>query len=96
LLDSDLAELYGVEVKQLKRQVKRNINRFPEDFMFQLQKEEYESLRSHFGTLKRGEHAKYLFYAFTEQGVAMLSTVLNSEIYLINQSFQKTMDSGSQ
>jgi hypothetical protein len=51
LLDSDLAELYGVEVKQLKRQVRRNINRFPEDFMFQLQKEEYESLRSHFGTL---------------------------------------------
>jgi len=58
LLDSDLAELYGVEVKQLKRQVRRNINRFPEDFMFQLQKEEYESLRSHLGALKRGEHAK--------------------------------------
>ena len=71
LLDSDLAELYGVEVKRLKRQVRRNINRFPEDFMFQLQKEEYESLRSYFGTLKRGEHAKYLPYAFTEQGVAM-------------------------
>jgi phage regulator Rha-like protein len=79
LLDSDLAELYGVEVKQLKRQVRRNINRFPEDFMFQLQKEENESLRSHFGTLKRGEHAKYLSYAFTEQGVAMLSSVLNSD-----------------
>ena len=79
LLDSDLAELYGVEVKQLKRQVRRNINRFPEDFMFQLQKEEYESLRSHFGTLKRGEHAKYFPYAFTEQGVAMLSSVLNSD-----------------
>jgi phage regulator Rha-like protein len=79
MLDSDLAELYGVEVKQLKRQVRRNINRFPEDFMFQLQKEEYESLRSHFGTLKRGEHAKYLPYAFTEQGVAMLSSVLNSD-----------------
>jgi len=79
LLDSDLAELYGVEVKQLKRQVRRNINRFPEDFMFQLQKEEYESLRSHFGTLKRGEHSKYLPYAFTEQGVAMLSSVLNSD-----------------
>jgi len=79
LLDSDLAELYGVEVKQLKRQVRRNINRFPEDFMFQLQKEEYESLRGHFGTLKRGEHAKYLPYAFTEQGVAMLSSVLNSD-----------------
>jgi len=79
MLDSDLAELYGVEVKQLKRQVRRNIDRFPEDFMFQLQKEEYESLRSHFGTLKRGEHAKYLPYVFTEQGVAMLSSVLNSE-----------------
>src|SRR4030042_537746 len=79
LLDSDLAELYGVEVKQLKRQVRRNIKRFPEDFMFQLQKEEYESLRSHFGTLKRGEHAKYFPYAFTEQGVAMLSSVLNSD-----------------
>lgn len=60
LLDSDLAELYGVEAKQLKRQVRRNITRFPEDFMFELQKEEYESLRSHFGTLKRGGHAKYL------------------------------------
>ena len=60
LLDSDLAALYGVEVKQLKRQVRRNIHRFPEDFMFQLQKEEYESLRSRFGALKRGGHAKYL------------------------------------
>jgi hypothetical protein len=78
-LDSDLSELYSVEVKQLKRQVRRNINRFPEDFMFQLQKEGYESLRIHFGTLKRGEHAKYLPYAFTEQGVAMLSSVLNSD-----------------
>ena len=79
LLDSDLATLYGVEVKQLKRQVRRNIHRFPEDFMFQLQKEEYESLRSRFGALKRGGHAKYLPYAFTEQGVAMLSSVLNSD-----------------
>jgi hypothetical protein len=79
LLDSDLAALYGVEVKQLKRQVRRNIHRFPEDFMLQLQKEEYESLRSLFGALKRGEHAKYLPYAFTEQGVAMLSSVLNSD-----------------
>ncbi len=79
MLDSDLAELYGVEVKQLKRQVRRNIDRFPADFMIQLSKEEYESLRCHFGTLKRGEHSKYLPYAFTEQGVAMLSSVLNSE-----------------
>ncbi|MBT9537375.1 MAG: ORF6N domain-containing protein [Nitrospirae bacterium] len=79
LLDSDLAELYGVEVKHLKRQVRRNITRFPEDFMFQLRKEEHDSLRSHFGTLKRGEHSKYFPYVFTEQGVAMLSSVLNSE-----------------
>ncbi|MEK6582131.1 MAG: ORF6N domain-containing protein [Nitrospirota bacterium] len=79
LLDSDLAEMYGVEVKHLKRQVRRNITRFPEDFMFQLRKEEYDSLRSHFGTLKRGEHSKYFPYVFTEQGVAMLSSALNSE-----------------
>lgn len=79
MLDADLAELYEVEVKHLKRQVRRNIDRFPVDFMIQLSKEEYESLRRHFGTLKRGEHSKYLPYAFTEQGVAMLSSVLNSE-----------------
>lgn len=79
MLDSDLAELYGVEVKHLKRQVRRNIDRFPEDFMIHLSKDEYESLRRHFGTLKRGEHSKYLPYAFTEQGVAMLSSVLNSK-----------------
>ncbi len=79
ILDRDLAELYGVETKQLKRAVRRNINRFPKDFMFQLSKEEYQSLRSQFGTLKRGAHAKYPPMAFTEQGVAMLSSVLNSE-----------------
>jgi hypothetical protein len=79
ILDRDLAELYGVETKQLKRAVRRNINRFPEDFMFQLSKEEYQSLRSQFGTLKRGAHAKYPPMAFTEQGVAMLSSVLNSQ-----------------
>ena len=77
--DADLAVLYGVETKQLKRQVKRNIARFPKDFMFQLTRKEYNSLRSQFGTLKRGEHTKYLPYVFTEQGVAMLSSVLNSE-----------------
>ncbi|MBI4691807.1 MAG: ORF6N domain-containing protein [Nitrospirae bacterium] len=60
MLDSDLAGLYDVEVKHLKRQVKRNLDRFPTDFMIQLSKEEYESLRRHFGTLKRGEHSKYL------------------------------------
>jgi len=79
LLDLDLAELYGVETKQLKRAVRRNIDRFPPDFMFELAKEEYDSLRYQFGTLKRGEHSKYLPMAFTEQGVAMLSSVLKSK-----------------
>ena len=79
LLDRDLAELYGVETKQLKRAVRRNLPRFPSDFMFELTREEYNSLRSQFGTLKRGAHSKYLPFAFTEQGVAMLSSVLNSD-----------------
>ncbi len=81
MLDSDLAKLYGVSVKVLNQGVKRNINRFPEDFMFQLTKEEYDSLRSQIVTLKkgRGKHRKYLPYVFTEQGVAMLSSVLRSE-----------------
>lgn len=79
MLDSDLAELYGVGAKVLNRAVKRNRARFPEDFMFQLNAEEYRSLRYQFGTLKgRGKHRKYLPHAFTEQGVAMLSGVLNS------------------
>ena len=79
MLDRDLAALYSVETKQLKRQVTRNIDRFPEDFMFELTQSEYEFIRSQFGTLKQGEHAKYLPFAFTEQGVAMLSSVLNSK-----------------
>ncbi len=81
LLDSDLAEMYGVETKRLNEQVRRNIVRFPEDFMFQLNGEEYGALRSHFATLKksRGEHRKFFPHVFTEQGVAMLSSVLNSE-----------------
>jgi phage regulator Rha-like protein len=80
MLDRDLAVLYGVETKILNRAVKRNAERFPEDFMFQLNKEEYiELLRCQFGTLKRGQHRKYLPYAFTENGVAMLSSVLNSK-----------------
>lgn len=79
ILDSDLAKLYCVEVKQLKRAVNRNIQRFPSDFMFKLTREEYNSLRYQFGTLKRGQHSKYLPYAFTELGVAMLSSVLNSD-----------------
>jgi phage regulator Rha-like protein len=63
----------------LKRAVKRNIERFPVDFMFQLSRDEYNSLRFQFGALKRGEHAKYLPYAFTQEGVAMLSGVLKSQ-----------------
>ena len=78
MLDRDLAALYGVEVKYLNRQVKRNIERFPSDFMFQLTKE--DCLRCQIGTLngKRGEHLKYMPYAFTENGIAMLSGVLRS------------------
>ncbi|MBI5731078.1 MAG: ORF6N domain-containing protein [Ignavibacteriales bacterium] len=79
LLDRDLAELYGVETKKLNQAVKRNIGRFPRDFMFQLTIEESSSLRSQFVTLKKGQHSKYLPYVFTEQGVAMLSSILNSE-----------------
>lgn len=79
MLDSDLAELYGIETKYLKRQVKRNFSRFPSDFMFELGREEYNSLRCLFGTLERGRHSKYPPFAFTEQGIAMLSSVLNSE-----------------
>ncbi len=79
MLDQDLAELYGVETKQLKRAVKRNVDRFPADFMFELSKREYDSLRCQIGTLKRGGHSKYLPFAFTEQGVAMLSGILSSK-----------------
>lgn len=80
MLDKDLAELYGVEVKNLNKAVGRNLERFPDDFMFQLTKEEYDFLRFQNGTIKkgRGEHSKYLPYVFTEQGVAMLSGVLRS------------------
>lgn len=93
MLDKDLAILYGVSSKRLNEKVKRNIKRFPEDFMFQLNALEakmvniqIESLRSQFATLenneivsKRGRHRKYMPYAFTEQGIAMLSSVLNSD-----------------
>ena len=89
MIDRDIAELYGVETKVLNQAVKRNADRFPDRFMFQLTKEEQSeidssSLRSQFVTLKndtvnlRGKHSKYLSYAFTEQGVAMLSSVLRS------------------
>ena len=80
MIDRDLAELYGVPTKRLKEQVRRNISRFPEDFMFELSEGEEALLRSQIATLKgKGKHSKYLSMAFTEQGVAMLSTVLNSE-----------------
>ena len=77
MLDKDLAEMYGVETKQLKRQVKRNINRFPKDFMFELTTKEFENLRSQIGTSSWGG-TRYMPMAFTEQGVAMLSSILNS------------------
>jgi hypothetical protein len=81
LIDSDLAALYQVATKALTRAVRRNLGRFPADFMFQLAVEESASLRSQSGALKigRGKHRKYAPYVFTEQGVAMLSSVLNSE-----------------
>lgn len=79
LLDRDLAKLYGVTTGNLNKAVKRNIGRFPADFMFQLTRDEAASLRFQFGSLKKGAHPKYLPHAFTEQGVAMLSGVLNSE-----------------
>ncbi len=79
MLDRDLADLYGVSAKRLNEQVKRNLDRFPDDFMFKLTLEEGISLRSQIATLKRGQHRKYLPYAFTEQGVSMLSSVLNSK-----------------
>ncbi len=81
ILDNELAVLYGVPVKRLKEQVKRNIKRFPEDFMFELSQDEYHYLRiNYFGDVrKHGKHTKYLPYAFTEQGVAMLSSVLNNK-----------------
>ncbi len=94
MLDNDLAKLYGVEIKRLNEQVKRNLERFPVEFMFQLSSDEYDILWSQNATIKkdrplrsqnatledkRGKHRKYLPYAFTEQGVAMLSTVLRSD-----------------
>lgn len=79
MLDNDLADLYGVPTKRLNEQVRRNAKRFPSDFMFQLAADEAETLRSQFATSKRGRGGRrHLPYAFTEQGVAMLSSVLNS------------------
>jgi hypothetical protein len=78
LLDFDLAELYETSTKVLKQAVRRNINRFPEDFMFELTEEEFQCLRSQIVTSNRGG-LRYMPFAFTEQGVAMLSSVLNNE-----------------
>ena len=79
MLDKDLAELYGVTTYDLKRAVRRNLSRFPADFMFELARQEHSALRRHFGALKRGYHSKYLPYALTEHGILMLSSVRNSE-----------------
>ena len=91
ILDNELATLYEVKTKVFNQAVKRNLERFPEDFMFQLSKAEYDSLRSQFVTLKRGQHRKYFPYAFTEQGVAMLSSVLNSKrAIMVNIQIMRT------
>ncbi len=81
MLDKDLAKLYGVETKHLKRQVRRNTDRFPEDFMFQLSKEEFEIWRRQFGTSNPNDKMglRYSPYAFTDYGILMLSSVLNSK-----------------
>jgi len=81
IIDIDLAEIYGVSTKRLNEQVKRNIKRFPDDFMYQLTKEEaqnWQRLRSQIATLKRGQHLKYQPYVFTEHGAIMAANVLNS------------------
>jgi len=78
MLDRDLALLYRVETKRLKEQVRRNINRFPNSFMFELTTEEYTSLRSQYASLKQGRHSKYPPFVFTEHGILMLSSILNS------------------
>ena len=78
ILDADMAALYGVPVKRLNEQVRRNPDRFPEPFVLQLTAPEWDSLRSQFATLKRGQHRKYRPYVFTEHGAIMAATVLNS------------------
>ncbi len=79
MLDFDLAELYEIETKYLKRAVKNNLRRFPPDFMFELTKTEFETLRCNFSTSNKRGGNRYLPYVFTEQGVSMLSSVLNSD-----------------
>ncbi|MDY0328170.1 MAG: ORF6N domain-containing protein [Arcobacteraceae bacterium] len=80
MIDRDLAELYHVETRRLNEQVKRNIERFPEEFMFQLSKEEFENWKSQFATSNDKMSLRKIPYVFTEQGVSMLATVLNSKI----------------
>ena len=81
MLDFDLAELYETETKRLKEVVRRNVDRFPEDFMFELKRDEYNSLRTQIASLEKGKgkYSKFNPFAFTEQGVAMLSSVLKSK-----------------
>ena len=78
MLDADLAAMYGVETRELLRAVRRNLNRFPQDFMFRLQRREFENLRSQIGTSSSWGGRRHLPYVFTEHGVAMLSSVLRS------------------
>ena len=94
MLDRDLANLYQVETKVLNQAVRRNLDRFPEDFMFQLNPKEYSILRSQIVTLRStgwGKHVKYLPFAFTEQGISMLSSALNSKTaILVNIEIMRT------
>lgn len=91
MIDSDLAELYAVETKNLNKAVRRNIERFPSDFMFQLSPEEAEILRFQFGTSKSQGGRRYLPYVFTQEGISMLSGVLNSErAVLVNIAIMRT------
>lgn len=91
LLDSDLAELYGVKTKIINKAVGRNQARFPQDFAFQLTEEEHQTLRFHFGTSKKKGGRRYLPYVFTEQGVAMLSGILQSKkAILVNVAIMRT------
>ena len=86
MMDSDVANIYHCETKYINRVVKRNIERFPEEFCFQLNENEFEVLRCQFVTLNengRGQHRKYLPYVFTEQGIAMLSALLKSDISIL-------------
>jgi hypothetical protein len=88
MIDSDLAELYGVSTKRFNEQVKRNLDRFPDDFVFQLKHDEYENLRSQIATSSLGYGGRrYLPYVFTEHGVAMLSAVLNSKKAILMSIF---------